>query len=103
MKTVSPATAWSNRAPHSSFRGWNKPCVHSSHYCYVVPLPRCSPRPVARQIEASYEVTTRGIKIAVITEKFIRTGNHYRIESATKPVGLLAVLKPDTIDCHQRG
>ncbi|MBU1424662.1 MAG: DUF3108 domain-containing protein [Gammaproteobacteria bacterium] len=48
-------------------------------------------------IEASYDVTTKGIKIATITEKFTRTGNHYRIESITKPVGLLALFKPDTL------
>lgn len=59
--------------------------------------------PVARQIEASYEVTTRGVKIALVTEKFIRTGNHYRIESATKPIGLLAVLKPETIAVVSEG
>lgn len=53
--------------------------------------------PPARQIEASYEVITKGVKIAVITEKFTRTGNHYRIESLTKPVGLLALFKPDTL------
>jgi hypothetical protein len=57
----------------------------------------------ARQIDASYDVSTRGIKIAEITEKFVRTGNHYRIESATRPVGLLAVFKPDTIDVSSEG
>lgn len=56
-----------------------------------------------RQIEASYDVSTRGIKIAEITEKFIRTGNHYRIESATKPVGLLAAFKPDRINVASEG
>jgi hypothetical protein len=49
------------------------------------------------RIEASYDVTTKGVKIAVITEKFTRTDNHYRIESVTKPVGLLALFKPDTL------
>ena len=53
--------------------------------------------PPARRIEATYEVNTKGVKIAVVTEKFIRTGNHYRIESVTKPVGLLALFKPDTL------
>jgi hypothetical protein len=59
--------------------------------------------PVARQIEASYEVTTRGVKIALVTEKFIRTGNRYRIESVTKPIGLLAVLKPEMIAVASEG
>jgi len=53
--------------------------------------------PPATRIEASYDVTTKGIKIATITEKFVRTDNHYRIESVTKPVGLLALFKPDTL------
>lgn len=53
--------------------------------------------PPARRIEASYEISTKGIKIAVITEKFTRTDSHYRIESVTKPVGLLALFKPDTL------
>jgi hypothetical protein len=53
--------------------------------------------PPAARIEASYDVTTKGVKIAVVTEKFVRTDNHYRIESVTKPVGLLALFKPDTL------
>lgn len=53
--------------------------------------------PPAARIEASYDVTTKGIKIATITEKFVRTDNHFRIESVTKPVGLLALFKPDTL------
>jgi hypothetical protein len=59
--------------------------------------------PPARQIEASYDVSTRGIKIAEVTEKFVRTGNHYRIESATRPVGLLAAFKPDKINIVSEG
>ncbi len=49
------------------------------------------------RIEASYDVLTKGVKIAVINEKFTRSGNHYRIESVTRPVGLLALFKPDTL------
>lgn len=48
-------------------------------------------------IEATYDVITKGVKIATISEKFTRSGTHYRIESFTKPVGLLALFKPDTI------
>lgn len=48
-------------------------------------------------IEASYDVVTKGIKIAMITERFTRTDKQYRIESVTKPVGLLALFKPDTL------
>ena len=59
--------------------------------------------PPAKHIEASYDVSTRGIKIAVITETFTRSGDHYRIESVTKPVGLLALFKPDTLDVISEG
>jgi hypothetical protein len=54
-------------------------------------------------IEASYDVITKGIKIATITEKFTRTGNHYRIENVTKPVGLLALFKPDRLYAVSEG
>jgi hypothetical protein len=54
-------------------------------------------------IDASYDVITKGIKIATITEKFTRTGNHYRIENVTKPVGLLALFKPDTLYAVSEG
>jgi len=54
-------------------------------------------------IEASYDVITKGIKIATITEKFTRTGNQYRIENVTKPVGLLALFKPDTLNAVSKG
>ena len=52
--------------------------------------------PPAR-IQASYDVNTKGVKIAEINEKFTRSDDHYRIESVTKPVGLLALFKPDTL------
>ncbi len=54
-------------------------------------------------IEARYDVSTRGIKIATVTEKFTRTGNHYHIESITKPVGLLALFRPDTLYVTSEG
>lgn len=58
--------------------------------------------PPAR-IEAQYDVITKGVKIATISEKFTRTGTRYRIESFTKPVGLLALFKPDTIFAVSKG
>ena len=62
-------------------------------FCVAPALFAASPT----SIEAKYDVTTKGIKIASVTEKFTRTDNHYRIESVTKPVGLLALFKPDTL------
>lgn len=48
------------------------------------------------RIEASYDLLSKGIRIAEVTEKFTRTGDHYRIESFTKPVGLLALFRSET-------
>jgi len=62
--------------------------------CCIAPTLFAAP---PARIEASYDVTTKDVKIAVITEKFTRTDDHYRIESITKPVGLLALFKPDTL------
>lgn len=58
--------------------------------------------PPAR-IEARYDVLTKGVKIAEVTEIFTRSDNHYRIESVTKPVGLLALFKPDTLHVISSG
>jgi hypothetical protein len=68
--------------------------------CFFTPALFAAP---PARIEASYDMFTRGIKIAEITEKFARTGDHYRIESITKPVGLLAVFKPDTLSVVSEG
>lgn len=55
------------------------------------------------RIEAKFDVLTKGIKIAEIREIFTRSDNHYRIESLTKPVGLLALFKPDTLHVISEG
>lgn len=58
--------------------------------------------PPAR-IEAKFDILTKGVKIAEISEIFTRSDNHYRIESITKPVGLLALFKPDTLHVISEG
>ncbi len=62
--------------------------------CCIAPALFAAP---PARIDASYDVITNGVKIAEISEKFTRTENRYRIESVTRPVGLLALFKPDTI------
>jgi hypothetical protein len=62
-----------------------------------VPATLYAAPPEISHITASYNVFTKGIQIATINEEFIRTGNRYHIESLTKPVGLLALFKPDTL------
>lgn len=68
--------------------------------CSIAPALFAAP---PARIEASYDVTTKGVKIAVITEKFTRSGEYYRIESVTKPVGLLALFKPGTLHVVSEG
>ena len=46
--------------------------------CCVAPSLLAAP---PTSIEAKYDVSTKGIKIATITEKFTRTGGHYRIQA----------------------
>lgn len=49
------------------------------------------------RVQASYDVFKGDFKIATITETYTRTQDRYRIESVSKPVGLLAMLKPEVI------
>lgn len=55
------------------------------------------------RIEANFDILARGIKLAEIKEVFTSSDNRYRIESYTKPVGLLALFKPDTIKVVSEG
>lgn len=60
----------------------------------------CSPALWAEmpsRIEASYDILSRGVKFASVKETFVRTDDHYRIESVTKPVAMLALFQPETI------
>jgi len=68
--------------------------------CCVAPTLFAAP---PTRIEASYDISTKGIKVAEIKERFTRTGSQYRIESITKPVGLLALFKPDTLQVVSEG
>jgi hypothetical protein len=58
---------------------------------------------VPSRIEASYDVLSKGIRFAVVKEVFVRNDDHYRIESVTKPVGLLALFQPETIVVTSEG
>ena len=55
------------------------------------------------RIEAKYDVLIKGVKLAEVHEVFVRTEDHYHIESVTKPVGLLALFKPETIVVTSEG
>lgn len=58
---------------------------------------------VPSRIEASYDVLSKGVKFALVKEVFVRTDDHYHIESVTKPVGLLALFQPETIVVTSEG
>lgn len=55
------------------------------------------------RLEVSYDVLQDGIKAATITETYTRTQDHYHIESVSKAVGLLAMIKPETIRITSEG
>jgi len=48
-------------------------------------------------LEVSYDILKDGIKAATIAETYSRKHDDYRIESVSKAVGLLALIKPETI------
>ncbi len=58
--------------------------------------------PPAR-IDAQYEVYKAGIRIVTMTETFTRKDDHYALESVSNAVGLLAVIKAETIRVTSSG
>lgn len=54
-------------------------------------------------ITAEYDLLIRGIKLGEVREVFVREGDQYRIQSVTKPVGLLALFQPETIVVTSEG
>jgi len=54
-------------------------------------------------VVAHYDVLKGNIKIATITETYTRKQGGYHIESTTKAVGLLAMVKPETIRVTSEG
>jgi len=58
---------------------------------------------VPHRIEAKYDLQVRGVKLAEVREVFTQEKGQYRIESVTKPVGLLALFKPETIVAISEG
>lgn len=67
--------------------------------CLSMPLLAAPPA----QVQASYDVYTRNIRVATISAAFTRKGAHYTIESVSEAVGLLALLKPETIHANSEG
>ena len=58
---------------------------------------------IPHRIEANYDLQVKGVTLAKVREVFTREGDQYHIESITKPVGLLALFKPETIVATSEG
>jgi hypothetical protein len=55
------------------------------------------------RLQVSYDVIKDGIKAATITETYTRKHDGYHIESVSKAVGLVALIKPETIHVISEG
>ncbi len=55
------------------------------------------------RIEAHYEVLKGGIRVAVMTETFIRLEDHYALESVSQAVWPLTMFKNETIRVNSTG
>jgi len=55
------------------------------------------------RLQASYDILKDGIKAATISETFTRKQDGYRIESESKAVGIVALIKPETINVLSEG
>lgn len=55
------------------------------------------------RLEVAYDVLKGSLKIATIAETYVRINDHYRIESVSEAVGLLALFKPETIRLTSEG
>jgi hypothetical protein len=57
----------------------------------------------AGNVSATYKFIKNGQLVGMTTEKFVRTGDKYRIESETKAAGILAMFSKQTILLLSRG
>ncbi|GAB4127346.1 MAG: hypothetical protein Fur0040_10190 [Sideroxydans sp.] len=55
------------------------------------------------RIEARYDLIGKGVKLGEVREVFVRQQDRYRVESVTRPVGLLALFQPETIVVTSEG
>jgi hypothetical protein len=55
------------------------------------------------KIEVAYDVLKGSLKIATISETYVRTQDHYKIESVSEAVGVLALFKPENIQLTSEG
>jgi hypothetical protein len=58
---------------------------------------------VPRQIASEYELTSTGMTIGQVRERFVREGDTYRIESVSRALGVLKLLHDETITLQSSG
>ena len=61
------------------------------------------PADAPSRLQVSYDVLKDGFKAAIITETYTRKQNAYHIESVSKAVGIVALIKPETIRVVSEG
>jgi hypothetical protein len=62
-----------------------------------------NPADAPARIHVTYDILKGGLKAATITETFTRKQDGYLIESISKAVGLVALIKPETIQVVSQG
>lgn len=55
------------------------------------------------RIDAEYQITTTGLRIATVNETFIRKGDQYSIQSVTRAEGALKLFKDETVTFRSEG
>lgn len=84
---------------------WLLVCIVAQQ-AQAAPQPRAASSSAQNQIEriqASYDVLKGSIKVAAISETYTRKQDRYQIESVSKAVGLLAMIKPETVRTTSEG
>ncbi len=71
-------------------------------FCVIIAQPLQAATTPSR-LEVAYDVFKGSMKIATMAETFVATHDHYRIESVSNAVGLLALFKPETIRLTSEG
>lgn len=72
-------------------------------FCCLLLLLTLPAQAAPSRLEAQYDIFKSGLKVAVMHETFTRKQDQYRIESITKPYGLFALLKHETIHVVSTG
>ena len=73
-------------------------CFYSLLLLFALPAHAAPSR-----LEAQYDIFKSGLKVAVMHETFTRNQDRYRIESVTRPYGLFALFKHETIHVVSTG